>query len=312
MVACVVLAACGPSVPIDGTGETAVDETTTASPTTADPTTSVTTSPTTNPTTMSTTATTVDPDTTGLVDSGDESSDSLGFIMDPDGYAIGLQCDPWAQDCARGDKCAPTGVGVEWFSDMICTPIAEDAAGVGAPCIVEGHAWSGHENCELGSLCWFFEASLEGTCVAHCTGSRVNPMCPVGHSCDVGFEGTVILCLPDCDPLAPACADGQTCMHGEPAGGPDFGHFVCQATAPVFTMAGYGEGCDHFGHACEPGLACVWPEHVPGCEGTCCTTLGDRTSPPVCPDPLQTCIAAYPDGDAPLGLEDLCFCGVAE
>ena len=101
-------------------------------------------------------------------------------------------------------------------------------------------------------------------------------------------------------------------MHGERPG-IDFGHFVCQATAPVYTLGNYGAECGPYQDRCAPALACVVPDHVPSCEGSaCCTLLGDLSSPPVCPDPTQSCITAYPDGDAPAGLENLCFCGVPE
>lgn len=243
----------------------------------------------------------------------DSSSDSgIGFIVDPDGGAPGLQCDVWSQDCPRGDKCVPCSLGaLEWFSDTCCRPLDPDPAAVGEPCVREEGPWSGLDDCAADSVCWFLDDAQTGTCVAQCDGSRANPECAAGSSCDITYEGTVILCLPTCDPLAPACGPGRTCAHGTRVGVSDFGHFVCQATAPLNTVAGYGGACSAFGELCDEGLACAWPADVPGCEsGRCCTLVGSLEAPPACPDPAQSCVAAYPDGDAPPGLESLCYCTV--
>lgn len=307
----VLLAACGPSVGVD---DGAADDTTTHDPsTTTSPTGATTqTTATTDPTTVSTTdPTTSDPDTTGLVDSGEDTT-SAGFIMDPDGASIGLECDVWAQDCPPSEKCVPASSGgVEWFSRTLCVPVADDPAAVGESCTVQDSPWSGHDDCDLGSVCWYFDDSLEGTCVGQCAGSRANPDCPPAHACQIGSEGTVTLCMLTCDPLAPACGPDRHCTHGEYAGPGELGHFFCEAGPPLFEIRGYAAECDHYGNSCDEGLACVPPAHVPGCASWgCCTTLGTLASPPACPDATQSCIAAYPDGDAPEGLEDLCYCGV--
>jgi hypothetical protein len=245
------------------------------------------------------------------VDSSSEGG--VGFIIDPDGGAIGLQCDVWSQDCPRGEKCVPCSLGaLEWFPDTCCRPLDPDPAAVGKPCVREEGPWSGLDDCAADSVCWFLDDAQTGTCVAQCEGSRANPECAAGSSCDVAHEGTVILCLPTCDPLAPACGAGRTCAHGTRAGYSDFGHFVCQATAPLNAVAGYGEACSAFGELCDEGLACAWPADVPGCEAArCCTVVGALAAPPACPDPTQSCVAAFPDGDAPPGLESLCYCTAA-
>lgn len=202
---------------------------------------------------------------------------------------------------------APT----EWFSDTCCVPIAPDPANVGEACQREEGLWSGVDNCALGSVCWFVDDALVGECVAQCEGSRANPECSPGNSCDIAYEGTTVLCLPTCDPTAPACGPDRTCAHGTRVGDSGFGHFVCQATAPLVDVVGYGESCSTFGDLCGEGLACGWPIDVPGCDASrCCTVVGTLAAPPVCPDAAQTCVAAYPDGEAPVGLEDLCYCTV--
>jgi len=308
-IAIAMLVGCGPAVGGDA------DETSSGStdPSTSDAPTGPTSADSTASTT--TTATTTDPDTTG-VDSGDDSSSGSPFIQVPDGggwsCTVELQCDPWAQDCPRGEKCVPASCPPSLgFTRTACRPIADDPVPVGSPCTAQDDVWSGIDDCELGSVCSFLDDALEGTCVAQCTGSEANPQCPAGHSCDVGFDGTATLCLPECDPLAPACGAEQTCAHGDAAAGPNFEHFVCQSTATTFAIGEYGHGCDLWGNLCAPGLACVWEGHVPTCEASqCCTVLGELASPPPCPSLWQTCIAAYPDGDAPMGLEDLCYCGV--
>lgn len=304
--------ACGPRGGVDSEAgsDTGGDATTIGDPgTTSSPTSGGTN--TTQPTTATTDPTTSDPSTTGLVDSGEDTM-HVGFINRPDGYAPGLECDAWAQDCPEGTKCVPAATGgTDWFSGTTCAPLVDAPAAIGEPCTHQEGPWSGQDDCDLGSVCWFFDDSLEGTCVAQCTGSRIAWTCPDANVCHSGSQGVVLLCLPACDPLAPACGRGRHCMFGERAGDGGFGQFFCQPGAPLYEIGGYGAECDPYGNSCDEGLACVPPAHVPGCVGAgCCTELGMLANPPSCPDATQTCIPAYPDGDAPEGLDDLCYCGV--
>jgi hypothetical protein len=247
---------------------------------------------------------------TTMLDITDEvtsSSDVDGrpFIEDPDGPCFGHECDLWSQDCSDGYKCAPrANDGGDSWNAVLCAPIDPHAVDVGDPCVAEGSGVSGIDDCGISAMCWGVDPlTLEGTCVGFCGGSEANRECPNGLECIVAFEGTLILCLPPCDPLAPSCADDEACMSN--GNHPPSGVFACLPTPP-FVPHGYGKGCDGELQLCAPGLACAPPEHVPGCDDIgCCTTVGDLAAPPVCPDVTQTCIPFEPEAT-----EGLCFCGV--
>jgi hypothetical protein len=316
------LLACGPSVggadedpgstSAEGsTGVTTIDPTNGTSATTAS--TSATTASTSATTTASTSATV---GTFGDDTSGDATDDDTGvpFLIDPDWggpLCSSLSfCDVWAQDCPRGSKCMPWDCpgGDEIWSSTTCSALDPNPAGIGEPCTIEESLYSGTDNCDIAAMCWDADPdTLVGECVAFCSGSEANPLCEdPATACFMGWDGVIIVCLPRCDPLASECAADEECMFDAAS---SLGDFVCMPEVHVGPQA-YGDDCsDALG--CGTGLICREAAHVPGCVGTsCCTTLGDETAPPVCPDVTQTCLplveAALPSH------EDLCFCGVAE
>ena len=216
------------------------------------------------------------------------------------------ECSLWEQDCPRGEKCMPwaNDGGSAWNATR-CSPIAENPAGVGEPCVVEGSGVSGIDDCELGAMCWYVDPETnEGTCVALCVGTPENPMCEQPATYCAQSSGPLALCLPTCNPLSPEdCHEGQTCI-------PGFSDFTC-APIPGDTT-GYGEPCE-FINECAPGLACLDGETV-GCEdASCCAAFCDLTAGnpnPSCPDAAmgQTCVPWYQDGKAPVGYENLGVC----
>ncbi len=130
-------------------------------------------------------------------DPDDPGSDSgAGFIQDPDGGGVALECDGWAQDCPRGEKCMPwaNDGGVDWNA-MRCSPLDPDPSTVGEPCRVEGSAVSGIDDCDISSMCWEPNEELEGSCIAFCSGNEANPVCAPGTWCFSGYEGTINVCL---------------------------------------------------------------------------------------------------------------------
>ncbi|MEM7158238.1 MAG: hypothetical protein AAF799_35690 [Myxococcota bacterium] len=87
---------------------------------------------------------------------------------------------------------------------------------------------------------------------------------------DIEVEGS-------CDPLLQNCPEGEGCY---PIEG---GATTCASSSGV----GPGNPC-LFINECAPGLMCVAPTAVPGCEGTeggCCTSFCDTTDP----DPDGSC-----------------------
>jgi hypothetical protein len=318
IVCAIVTLACGPSVGSSDDESTSGDATTgtgaTATvSTTIDPTNG--TSATTAGTSATTASTSTSTTTTGgtFEDTSDETT--FSFILDPDGgggACLAMSwCDIWAQDCPRGEKCMPWDLcGTGDWSGTHCSELDPNPASIGDSCTVIDGLFAGADDCEITSMCWNPDPdTLEGVCVAFCSGSEANPLCEdPATTCFLGFNNNVLsVCLPRCDPSASLCAASESCIFDE---GSEDGAFVCMPSNVVAPQA-YGDDCTE-AVACGTGLLCLDAEHVPSCVGErCCTTLGDAMAPPVCPDATQTCLPLY-DGVAPEGLEDLCFCGVPE
>ena len=75
------------------------------------------------------------------------------------------------------------------------------------------------------------------------------------------------------------------------------------------------DGCE-FVNTCDPGLMCYDTASVstgcnPGSLG-CCTPFCDTSLANTCPGPAQTCVAVYPEGEAPAGLEHVGICQVPQ
>ncbi len=210
-----------------------------------------------------------------------------GFITDPDGGGVNVECDIWAQDCDEGEKCAPwaNDGGSAWNATR-CVPVDVDPVGVGETCVVEGSGVSGIDTCDFGSMCWDVDAETnEGTCVALCEGSPEAPTCaPEGTACSIANQGVLILCLPICNPLADECGDGEGCYSVGDA-------FHCAPDASG-DGGGAGEPCE-FVNACEDGLLCLSGDTVPGCNAdACCTPTCEDGDDTACPDG-QSCVPFF-------------------
>lgn len=264
-----------------------------------------------SPTSSSTAAdTTAAPMTSEGSSTGASSSSSSegGYIMTPDIpiECLASYCDTWAEDCPDGEKCVPTTCASDRWERTSCVPLDPDPVAPGSPCLAPDGPYGGTDDCDLGSMCWNVdETTLAGTCVWHCSGSEANPLCPGNDACFIGYDGIIAVCLPRCDPLAPDCAADEACVFDDPAGADAF---VCLPRS-LEPAEAYGDDCSRE-PGCGTGLVCRPAQQVPGCAASdCCTTVGDLADPPVCPDASQSCLPLYPDGTAPPGLADLCFCG---
>ena len=245
-------------------------------------------------------------DTAG--DSGDDGP--VGFIQDPDGGGVNIECDVWAQDCAEGEKCMPwaNDGGSSWNATR-CSPLDDNPGQIGDPCTVEGSGVSGIDDCDIASMCWDVDPETNmGTCVAFCSGSEANPVCEdPTTSCVIANNGTLILCLPSCDPLLQDCQEGQACYNVNDT-------FACAPDASL-EMGVYGDGCE-FLNVCDPGLYCANPEAVPDCaSGGCCSPFCDFSDPEAsaaCPGAAggQECVSWYEEGQAPPGLENVGACAI--
>ncbi len=271
----VALTACGPG---DGTSKSTAGASSTGAPsvTTTD-------SP---PTPMGTAGAT---DFTTTIAEDDDISDGCGGFYGgcaDDFFPMDTECDIWGQDCFLGEKCnAWANDGGDAWNATKCVPIAATPGSAGEACTVEGSGVSGYDSCDLGSMCFYVDPStLEGICVARCTGSSDAPACPETQVCVIANEGVLALCHEACTPDGGECEKDETCsVEGKVP------HCV-PAAAPM--PGDYGTSCVDIA-TCNEGLDCVSPEHVPGCDSeACCTTQCDPTAKNTCPDAAmgQTCV----------------------
>ncbi len=303
----IVLAACGPIAAPEGEPETSAGDGSGATTSTGG-TTSVSTSLST--TNAATTFGTSPPpiDTTTAVDTGppatsEVTTDScVDFIGCPPDGGLELECDVWTQDCPRGEKCMARAAdgGMHWNATR-CSPLSPSSGQLGDPCTVEGSYVSGIDDCGLGLQClWVDPDTNQGTCAANCSGNEANPLCSAATHCAIAFEGTMIPCLPTCNPFGLDCMPGATCV---PTSSGDA--FVCApAIAPTL---GEHEACDS-PWDCRPGLVCTGGGIDSECaSGTCCAEFCNLLLGGQCGGG-QACIPWYEDGQAPPGLENLGVC----
>jgi hypothetical protein len=233
-----------------------------------------------------------------------------GFITDPDGNSVSIECSVWDQDCPEGEKCMPwaNDGGNSWNATR-CSPVDPDPGQPGDPCTVEGSGVSGVDDCDVATMCWGVDPETNmGTCVAFCMGSENNPVCDdPTTACSIANEGTLILCLPTCDPLLQNCMDGEGCWGIDD-------DFVCAPDAGG-EMGAYGDPCE-FLNVCDPGLFCANPDVVPGCASAgCCSEFCDMSDPMAganCAGAAggQMCIPWFEKGQAPPGYEDVGACAI--
>lgn len=248
------------------------------------------------------------PDMGGTADEAGEESGGDGddgggcsFANCDDTPAI-EKCDPRNQDCPPGEKCSAAASSGGTWDVNVCVPIVDDPVGVGEACFVIGALRDGHDNCELGSICFDVDEEGDGTCFAFCQGDLYE--CPPGSSCHATGDGTVDLCRPDCDPLLQDCAGGQLCVSVNSG-------FRCVPDASE-GQGFYGIGCQ-FVNSCNPGLSCAVPELVPGCaDPACCTPFCDLDAAEPCPDQDLgvSCIAFFEEGEALPHQEHIGICGL--
>lgn len=263
---------------------------------------------TTDPTEGSDTDPTGDSDT-DEPDPTTETGISSGFITDPDGGGVSIECSVWDQDCGEGEKCAPwaNDGGSAWNATR-CVPVDAAPAQPGDTCTVEGSGVSGIDTCDVSSMCWDVDPETnEGTCVAFCTGSENAPVCDdPTTSCSIANEGVLILCLPTCDPILQDCSDGQACY-------PIDDSFVCAPDASGEDQGADNDPCE-FINACDPGNICVNPDIVDGCpagSAGCCQAVCDLSEamPAGCTG-SETCEPWFEEGNVPPGYEDVGVCAL--
>ena len=244
--------------------------------------------------------------------SSDASAGSTGceFICDTDMPGPMIDCDTFAQDCPEGQKCAAydSDMNGAWDSTQ-CVGLAGDGQ-LGDPCTAEPGK-TGVDSCDVGYMCWDLDEEGVGVCVAQCTGTPENPMCPPGSQCVTCQECVISICRSGCNPLLQDCMGGELCIGDFNGDG-----FLCVLDASG-DMAPEGTPCE-LANVCNAGTMCVNQDFYPNpaCEGSlgCCAPFCDLDDPGSC-DGLSVdgveCVPYYGDGEAPPGLENVGVCGVA-
>jgi hypothetical protein len=234
-------------------------------------------------------------------DAGDDFVEDGGWChCPPDLGSWPNGCDPIAQDCPFAEKCMPwANDGGAFWNATKCASVDPLPSQVGEPCVAQGSAVSGIDDCALGAMCWDVDpVTNEGVCVALCTGDPARPVCDdASLECAVLIEGVLPLCLPCCDPIAQSCADGDTCI-------PIGDDFVCVPDRSGPDLGGAGSPCELF-DVCDPGLYCADADTVGGCDGAvgCCTPLCDLDAQDPCPggEPGVECVSWWEGDIAPAG-----------
>lgn len=213
-------------------------------------------------------------------------------------------CDLVRQDCPEGQKCNPSayGTGSVWSGARICVPVVPDANPPYAPCSLLGSERDGTDDCVLGSTCFGNGGNDgDGTCSQLCNvdGLKV-PACPAEEECyEPGCaECSWGICRRPCDPRElESCPLGQECLPGNPLTFECFGDLSGDGGQA-------GDLCE-FVNVCDPGLLCLDPQRVPGCDGGavgCCSPFCSTDEPNMCPgqDQGAVCVPFFDEGEVPL------------
>jgi hypothetical protein len=257
-------------------------------------------------------------ESTGATGASDDSSgteDDGGFVdADMDAPSCGAECDIWTVgDCPEGEKCTSVdceGADNAWDS-TVCRPL-EGAKLAGDDCVGSGASpgLDGYDDCGEGLMCWDIDSDTgQGYCIPFCSGSAEAPTCDAGLQCQVWHDGTLPICVSECDPFLSGTdcqSEGNLCVPGAAGGG-----FVCVLDAsggagPV------GTGCD-FNNTCNAGLVCASADFVSDCTaGTwgCCTEICDINVENTCSIAGAECVAWFED-PIPPGYEAVGACGQA-
>jgi hypothetical protein len=219
---------------------------------------------------------------------GDDSGGSLSFVPEQDLVGVS-QCDPFAQDCEPGQKCVPYGsTGGNWDANK-CVPVLGDGK-IGDPCTYDG-VIEATDSCDASSMCWDVadvDGEAIGTCSAFCTGTADNPECPSGSSCSISCDGSLTVCIKNCDPLAQDCL-GLGCYY-------TYGdQFNCIFSSDDLET---GEPCG-FINDCIPGDICLSADVMPDCAGAACCSEFCDLGAPACTQPGTECVAFFEAGEVP-------------
>ena len=235
-------------------------------------------------------------DTTTGSTPGDSSSSSTsdlssGFIVNPDGGFVDIDCRIWSDDCPVGEACRPwSNDGGPSWNVTRCIPLAEAPDLAGESCTTQLSPLTGLDTCEPRAMCFDVDPdTLQGTCVAYCQGDPEGPSCadPTA-TCVSGNDGVIALCLNTCEPLLQNCANEEMCTgnFGESA-------FFCMPPGTPYINEAEVQPA-----ACDVGQIGVVPDLVAGCleDEPCCTPFCDLSVTDSCDEGLE-CVPWTPEGE---------------
>jgi hypothetical protein len=259
-------------------------------------------------------------DGSGSTESGNETADgetggeTTGSFVDSDmmDASCGAECNIWdPEDCPEGEKCTSVAceVGSGSWDSNVCREIGGNKA-EGDECDNMGSGIDGNDDCEKGNMCWGTDPDTGlGVCVAFCVGSIDAYSCASADKiCDISNNGTLPLCLPSCDPLAPDCPGDEVCIPLTDDTG-----FSCNPSSGG-GMAPNGTPCNYI-NDCNAGLVCADSAVNPACDGSasgCCTEICDLSGANTCAGAAegQVCTPFYEMGATPPGYENVGLCAV--
>jgi len=207
-------------------------------------------------------------------------------------------CDPKPMnDCEEGQKC--TWDNSNGTDQNICVEVM-GMGQEGDDCMEAGLS----DTCDVHKLCWGIDPETSvGTCIEFCD---TNDLCPNNGLCTITNDGTLPLCLPVCDPLAPDCPAGWACFD-DPSG-----NWFCDRDVTADTGA-HGDPCDCI-NCCSEGTVCVDAAVVndPQCASAsgCCSIICDISSPVACPNAGEECISYYGMDTPPPQYTNVGICAV--
>ncbi|MBV1861795.1 MAG: hypothetical protein KUG77_25470 [Nannocystaceae bacterium] len=234
--------------------------------------------------------------TTGCVDEGP--------TVEPDPANPESRCLYGEFDCGCGYRCTTYAYSQEQWNQWAnngCFPVDPEHVELGDPCVSENEPWSGFDNCPAGAQCQDYDRDGLGTCKEFCDLGDPDFECADPEAVPyVACQDCGCTCEVSCDPRVNDCSEGEGCYLGSTLA-------LCAPDASQEAGA-FGDPCE-FINACDPGLACLGAEAVPGCDGLagCCTPFCD-TDDPQCPEGTE-CAQIWEPGEAAVPiLEGLGYC----
>lgn len=227
------------------------------------------------------------------------SGETTGGFVTGDMTAGPAMCDPKPQnDCPEGEKCTWDASGPNGDQN-ICVDVMGTGQ-IGDECMNMGLS----DTCDVHKLCWGVSADTGiGTCIEFCDETD---SCPENAPCTITNDGTLRLCLPPCDPLAPNCPEEWACYDD-----PTLAWFC---DLDVSGESGqHGTPCE-FINACDPGSICVdasavnSPECQNGQSSGCCSNVCALSDGAPCPNAGEVCTSYYEGMTPPPGFEDVGIC----